>query len=432
MSTPYKTVAFHTLGCKLNYTETSTLAREFNSCGYSQVDFQDPSDVYVINSCSVTENANKKARKIIRQVLKRSPSAKIAIVGCYAQLKPEELAHLPGVSIVVGTEEKFNLAHHIESNHFNSETAIFNTEIAASDTFFPSYSMGQRTRSFLKVQDGCDYTCSFCTIPLARGTSRSATVKQTVSIAEKIATEDIHEVVLTGVNVGDFGICNGETLLDLIRALEKVEGIHRFRISSIEPNLLTDEIIYFMAESEKFLPHFHIPLQSGSNTILKAMRRRYNTDLFAARINTITSILPDAGIGVDVIVGFPGESGIHFQQTFDFLETMDISYLHVFSYSERDHTDAVQISPKVWSETIMERSQILHSLSKKKKNKFYQQNIGSVRETLMENCEENVLSGLTENYIRVQTVGHPEEVNTIIPLQLRHIQGDKITGQRID
>ena len=432
MATPFKTVAFHTLGCKLNYTETSTLARKFNRYGYAQVNFQDQADVYVINSCSVTENADKKVRKTARQVLKRSPSAKIAIVGCYAQLKPEEIALIPGVNFVVGTREKFNLPQHIESNHFDGETVVLKTDITAADTFIPSYSLGHRIRSFLKIQDGCNYTCSFCTIPLARGISRSSTVDQAVAIAEKIANENIREVVLTGINVGDFGIQNGETLLNLIRALDKVKGIERYRISSIEPNLLMDEIIRFMAESGKFLPHFHIPLQSGSNQILKAMRRRYRIDLFAERIKTIKSIFPDAGIGVDVIVGFPGESDNDFQQTYDFLETMDVSYLHVFSYSERNHTDAVNISPKVRSETIMKRSQILHSLSREKKNKFCQQNIGSVRKVLIESCQEGILSGLTENYLRVQTGGMPEEVNTIIPLQVLHINGDEMIVQRIN
>ena len=429
MATPFKTVAFHTLGCKLNYSETSTLARNFIRCGYAQVNFQDTADVYVINSCSVTDTADKKARKTVRQVLQRSPSAKIAIVGCYAQLKPKEIARIPGVNIVVGAKEKFNLPYHIESHHFNGETVILNTAIDVADIFIPSYSLGHRTRSFLKVQDGCNYTCSFCTIPMARGKSRSATVNQTVAIAEKIAAKNVCEVVLTGVNVGDFGIRNGETLFDLICALDKVEGIHRYRISSIEPNLLTDEIIHFMSESRKLLPHFHIPLQSGSDTILKTMRRRYNKDFFAGRINTIKSILPDAGIGVDVIVGFPGESDIHFQQTYDFLETIDASYLHVFSYSERDNTDAVNISPKVRSEIIKERSKILHSLSREKKNKFYQQNVGSVRKVLIENYEEGYLSGLTENYIRVRTTGKSEEVNTIIPLQMKYTQGEEMIGE---
>ena len=431
MATPYKTVAFHTLGCKLNYAETSTLARNFNRYGYVQVNFQDSADIYVINSCSVTDNADKKARKAVRQALKRSPSAKIAIVGCYAQLKPEEIAQIPGVNIVAGTGEKFNLPHYIESNRLNGEVVVLNTEIESADTFIPSYSLGHRTRSFLKIQDGCNYACSFCTIPLARGKSRSATVNQAVAIAEKIAAEGVRELVLTGVNVGDFGILNGETLIDLIRELEKVEGIHRYRISSIEPNLLTNEIICFMAESEKFLPHFHIPLQSGSNKILKAMRRRYQTDLFAERIDTVKSIMPDAGIGVDVIVGFPGESDKDFQQTYNFLETIDVSYLHVFSFSERDHTDAVNISPKVKPETILERSQILQGLSSEKKNKFYKQNVGSVRKVLIESCEKELLSGLTENYIRIHTVGKPEEVNTIIPLQMQYIQGEVMRGTRV-
>jgi len=432
MGSPYKTVAFHTLGCKLNYAETSSLARDFINSGYATVNFQDSADVYVINSCSVTDNADKKTRKTVRQALKRSPSAKVAIIGCYAQLKPEEIAQIPGVTLVVGAEEKFKLSRHIEISEPSGSPTIIKSDIRNVNFFYPSYSMGKRTRSFLKIQDGCNYTCSFCTIPLARGNSRSSTVKQTVSMAEKIAAGDTCEVVLTGVNVGDFGVLNGETLIDLIRALDKVKGINRFRISSIEPNLLTNEIIRFVGESEKFLPHFHIPLQSGSNTILKAMRRRYQINLFAERIHTIKSILPDAGIGVDIIVGFPGESKNHFQQTCDFLETIDVSYLHVFSYSQRDHTDAVNILPKVKPETIMERNQILRSLSRKKNNKFHQLNVGSVREVLIENYEAGFISGLTENYIRVRTEGKLEEVNSIIPLKMRFSHAYEMIGQRID
>ena len=432
MATPYKTVAFHTLGCKLNYTETSTLARHFTKYGYAQVDFQDPADVYVINSCSVTENADKKARKKIRQALKRSPSAKIAIVGCYAQLKPEEIIQIPGVNMVVGTEEKFNLPYHIESNYYNDEAVVINTEIEASDTFIPSYSLGYRTRSFLKVQEGCDYTCSFCTIPLARGKSRSALVSQTVSEAEKISLSGICEIVLTGINVGDFGIQNGETFYDLIQALDKVDGIYRYRISSIEPNLLTDEIIRFISESRKFLPHFHIPLQSGSNIILKYMRRRYQSDLYSDRIATIKSLLPDACIGVDVIVGFPGESDKYFQQTYEFLDNLAVSYFHVFPYSERDNTEAINITPKVSPDTIINRSKIIRRLSNQKKQKFYNNNIGNFQQVLMENCEDGVLSGLSENYIRVKTGGKLEELNTIIPLQLIDIDGDEMLGRRGD
>ena len=308
MGSPYKTVAFQTLGCKLNFAENSTLARDFSSHGYAQVGIDNPADIYVINTCSVTENANKKARKAVRRALRKSPQAKVAVIGCYAQLNPQEIADIPGVSIVAGAEDKFNLIEKMEANEFNGQPIILNSEIDTVTEFNPSYSMGERTRSFLKVQDGCDYTCSFCTIPLARGKSRSADIADTLLQARGIAETEIKEIVLTGVNVGDFGKNHGESFFELIQELDIVEGIERYRISSIEPNLLTDEIINFTAKSEKFLPHFHIPLQSGSDHILKAMRRRYNSELFVRRINKIESIMPDASIGVDVIVGFPRES----------------------------------------------------------------------------------------------------------------------------
>jgi len=370
MGSPYKTVTFQTLGCKLNFAETSTLARDFISLGYAQVGNNDTADFYIINTCSVTDNANKKARKAVRRALRTSPHAKIAVIGCYAQLSPDEIAQIPGVSIVAGAEEKFNLASYIEATNLNDDPKVLNSTIETVEQFIPSYSMGERTRSFLKIQDGCDYNCSFCTIPLARGRSRSSSIAKTLSQAIEIGKTDMREIVLTGVNVGDFGVKRNENLYNLIQELDKIDGIDRYRISSIEPNLLTNEIVDFTARSKKFLPHFHIPLQSGSDKILKAMRRRYKTKLYADRVQKIKAILPDACIGVDVIVGFPGESDNHFQQTCDFLETIDVSYLHVFSYSERNHTDAVNISPKVRSKIIRERSQILHTLSKRKKNNF--------------------------------------------------------------
>ncbi|RMZ50058.1 tRNA (N(6)-L-threonylcarbamoyladenosine(37)-C(2))-methylthiotransferase MtaB [Candidatus Marinimicrobia bacterium PRS2] len=432
MSSPYKTVAFQTLGCKLNFAETSTLARDFSSHGYAQVGIDHPADLYVINTCSVTENANKKARKAVRRALRKSPQAKVAVIGCYAQLNPQEIADIPGVSIVAGAEDKFNLIEKIESEELIGQPVILNSEIDYVTHFHPSYSMGERTRSFLKVQDGCDYTCSFCTIPLARGKSRSADIADTLLQAREIAETGIKEIVLTGVNVGDFGKSHGESFFELIQELDKLEGINRYRISSIEPNLLTDEIINFTAKSEKFLPHFHIPLQSGSDQVLKAMRRRYKSDLFVRRINKIKSIMSDACIGVDVIVGFPGESEENFQETFELLKQLDVSYLHVFSYSQRDNTDAVKIEPKVSPQTIAERSKILHRLSMKKKRQFYENNTGKIRQVLFETYEEGILSGHSENYISVSIKGNEDKVNQIIPVKLVRLEDGEMIGKRLE
>ena len=430
MGSPYKTVAFQTLGCKLNFTETSTLAREFISQGYAQVSNTDSADLYVINTCSVTDNANKKARKAVRRALRNSPHAKIAVIGCYAQLNPNEIAQIPGVSIVVGAEEKFNLVSYIEATNLNDDPTVLNSTIDTVEQFIPSYSMGERTRSILKIQDGCDYNCSFCTIPLARGRSRSSSISKTLSQAIEIGKTDIREIVLTGVNVGDFGVNRNENLYNLIQELDKIDGIDRYRISSIEPNLLTDEIIDFTAMSKKFLPHFHIPLQSGSDKILKAMRRRYNTKLYADRVQKIKAILPDACIGVDVIVGFPGESDNYFQQTYDFLNGLDISYLHVFSYSKRDNTDAIKIKDEIPQNIISERSKMLHRLSIVKKQKFYKNNIESVKQILIENFEDGFLIGYSENYIPVRISGSPNEVNEIIPVKLVQIEDGKMVGER--
>ena len=432
MSSPYKTVAFQTLGCKLNFAETSTLARDFSSHGYAQVGIDHPADLYVINTCSVTENANKKARKAVRRALRKSPQAKVAVIGCYAQLNPQEIADIPGVSIVAGAEDKFNLIEKIESEELIGQPVILNSEIDYVTHFHPSYSMGERTRSFLKVQDGCDYTCSFCTIPLARGKSRSADIADTLLQAREIAETGIKEIVLTGVNVGDFGKSHGESFFELIQELDKVEGIERYRISSIEPNLLTNEIINFTANSEKFLPHFHIPLQSGSDQVLKAMRRRYKSDLFVRRINKIKTIMPDACIGVDVIVGFPGESEENFQETYELLKQLDVSYLHVFSYSQRDNTDAVKIEPKVSQQTIAERSKILHRLSMKKKRQFYENNTGKIRQVLFETYEEGILSGHSENYISVSIKGNEDKVNQIIPVKLVRLEDGEMIGKRLE
>jgi len=430
MGSPYKTVAFQTLGCKLNFTETSTLARDFTSRGYAQVGSNDAADLYVINTCSVTDNANKKARKAVRRALSKSPYAKIAVIGCYAQLNPDEIAQIPGVSIVTGAEEKFNLISQIENNNLNDKPMILNSSIETVEKFIPSYSMGERTRSFLKIQDGCDYNCSYCTIPLARGRSRSSSISKTLSQAIEIGKTDIKEVVLTGVNVGDFGANRNENLYNLIQEMEKIDGINRYRISSIEPNLITDEIINFTAISNKFLPHFHIPLQSGSDAILKAMRRRYNTKLYADRIQKIKSIMPFACIGVDVIVGFPGEIDDHFQQTYDFLDGLDISYLHVFSYSIRKNTESALMNNKVPQDIVSERSKMLHRLSIVKKRNFWENNIESVNEVLIENFEDGFLYGHSENYIPVRILGKRNEVNEIIPVKFIQIEDGTMLGER--
>jgi len=431
LGSPYKKVVFQTLGCKLNFAETSTLVRDFSSHGYAKVGIDNPADIYVINTCSVTENANKKARKAVRRALRNSPQAKVAVIGCYAQLKPKEIADMPGVSIVAGTKDKFNIIEKIESNELREQTIILNSEIDSVVKFNPSYSMGERTRSFLKVQDGCDYTCSFCTIPLARGKSRSANIADTLIQVREIAETEIKEIVLTGVNIGDFGKKYKESFFDFIQELDKVEGIERYRISSIEPNLLSDEIIYFTANSEKFLPHFHIPLQSGSDQILKAMRRRYNSEFFVRRINKIKSIMPDCCIGIDVIVGFPGESEDNFQETYELLNHSDISYLHVFSYSQRDNTDAAKIKPKTSQQTIAERSKILNHLSMKKKRQFYEKNTGKIRRVLFENYEAGTLSGYSNNYVPVFVKGNENEVNQIMPVKLVRLENGKMLGKRL-
>lgn len=432
MGSHYKKVAFHTFGCKLNYAETSSLSRDFIASGYAQVGFQEQADIYIINSCSVTENADKKTHKRVRQILKRSPNAKIVIIGCYAQLQPEKIKQIPGVSLIVGAEEKFNLIEHIELIKDKDFPLVINSNIDKTDTFHPSFSSGDRTRSFLKVQDGCNYTCSFCTIPLARGKSRSGTIAETINVAKKIAKNGTKEIVLTGVNIGDFGIPNGEDFLSLIKELEKIEGIKRYRISSIEPNLLTNEIIYFIKESKKFLPHFHIPLQSGSEDVLKQMRRRYTLETYKDRISKIKSLLPEASIGVDVIVGFPSETKIQFQETVSFLQDIDISYLHVFSYSCRENTDALSILPKVCPQEITRRSQFLHKLSEDKKNNFLQQNINKMSNVLIESYEEGFVSGFSSNYIKVKTKGDSLEVNTIMPLKMICVNENEMIGQRIN
>ena len=373
MSTPTKRVAFHTLGCKLNFSETATISRDFICHGFEKVDYRDEADIYVLNTCSVTENADKEARKLIRQAKRRNPDSSVAVIGCYAQLKPNDIAAITGVDMVLGAQEKFNLLNHLDTIDLNGGTKVIQSEIDHVHKFTPSYSSGERTRSFLKVQDGCDYTCSFCTIPLARGKSRSDSIENTMKVAKEVAQTDTRELVLTGVNIGDFGKGTSETFFDLIQQLDTLDGIDRIRISSIEPNLFTDEIIEFCATSQKFMPHFHVPLQSGSDKILGDMRRRYKRDLYQNRVEKIKSVLPDACIGVDVIVGFPGETNNDFLNTYNFLNELEISYLHVFTYSERPDTDAVEMGEVVSKEKRSERSRMLHILSDKKRRFFHDQ-----------------------------------------------------------
>ena len=413
MSTPTKRVAFHTLGCKLNFSETATISRDFIRHGFEKVDYRDKADIYVLNTCSVTENADKKARKLIRQAKRRNPNSSIAVIGCYAQLKPETIAGIDGVDLVLGAEEKFNLLNHLDTLDLNNGTRVIKSDINHVHTFTSSYSSGERTRSFLKVQDGCDYTCSFCTIPFARGESRSDTIVNTMKVAREVAQTDAREIVLTGVNIGDFGKGTTETFFDLIQELDQLEGISRIRISSIEPNLLTDEIIEFCAASQKFMPHFHVPLQSGSDKILGAMRRRYKRTLYENCVAKIKQCIPDACIGVDVIVGFPGETDDDFFDTYNFLNELDISYLHVFTYSERPNTDALEIGAVVSKGDRAHRSKLLHILSDKKRRFFHEQFIGQERPVLFESVKNGKIMGHTDNYIQVQVNGEIDLINTI-------------------
>jgi threonylcarbamoyladenosine tRNA methylthiotransferase MtaB len=413
MSTPTKRVAFHTLGCKLNFSETATISRDFIRHGFEKVDYRDEADIYVLNTCSVTENADRKARKLIRQAKRRNPNSSIAVIGCYAQLKPETIAEIDGVDLVLGAEEKFNLLNHLDTLDLNNGTRVIKSDINHVHTFTSSYSSGERTRSFLKVQDGCDYTCSFCTIPFARGKSRSDTIANTMKVAQEVAATDAREIVLTGVNIGDFGKGTTETFFDLIQELDQLEGISRIRISSIEPNLLTDEMIEFCAASQKFMPHFHVPLQSGSDKILGAMRRRYKRTLYENSVAKIKQCIPDACIGVDVIVGFPGETDDDFLDTYNFLNELDISYLHVFTYSERPNTDALEIGAVVSKGDRAHRSKMLHILSDKKRRFFHEQFIGQERPVLFESVKNGKIMGHTDNYIQVQVDGEIDLINTI-------------------
>ncbi|GAB5418938.1 MAG: tRNA (N(6)-L-threonylcarbamoyladenosine(37)-C(2))-methylthiotransferase MtaB [Crocinitomicaceae bacterium] len=427
----YKKVAFYTLGCKLNFSETSTIGRAFEEAGYAKVKFDDTPDIFVINTCSVTENADKKCRQLVKKAMKVNPNGFVAIIGCYAQLKPQDIAAIPGVDIVLGANEKFNIVEHIESLdqlEDRNETVIENESIKETRDFVPAFSMGDRTRSFLKIQDGCDYFCTFCTIPLARGKSRNATIAETIVEAKKIAATDIKEVVLTGVNIGDFGQGSDENFFELTKALDTIENIERFRISSIEPNLLSDEIIEFtLNQSKRFVPHFHIPLQSGSDKLLKKMRRKYERSLFADRVSSIKSKNPDTCIGVDVIVGFPGETDADFMETVNFLKDLDISYLHVFTYSERANTTAVKLGEAVPMNIRKERSKQLHLLSHKKKRAFYEKNVGKTKTVLFEQEEnEGTMFGFTENYVKVKIPYDADLANSIQRVHLNEIDRDGI------
>ena len=429
MSTQAKRVAFHTLGCKLNFSETATISRDFLHHGFEKVNYRDKADIYVLNTCSVTENADKEARKFIRQAKQRNPNSSVAVIGCYAQLKPNDIAAIDGVDIVLGAEEKFNLLNHLDSINLNGSTKVIQSEIDHVHKFTPSYSSAERTRSFLKIQDGCDYTCSFCTIPLARGQSRSDTIAKTLKVAKEVAETDTKEIVLTGVNIGDYGKGSNETFFDLIQQLDLLDGIDRIRISSIEPNLLTNEIIEFCASSQKFMPHFHVPLQSGSDKILGAMRRRYKRDLFVNRVTRIKQTMKDACIGVDVIAGFPGETEKDFLDTYNFLNELDISYLHVFTYSERPNTDAFEMSEIVSKEIRRERSKMLHILSDKKRRFFHDQFISKYRPVLFENMKNGKLLGHTDNYIQIQMEGSSALINSIHSVKLVDNHGIVVDGK---
>jgi threonylcarbamoyladenosine tRNA methylthiotransferase MtaB len=423
-----KKVAFYTLGCKLNYSETSSIGRMFTQAGYDTVEFSNTPDVFVINTCSVTENADKKCKKIVKEALKISPNAYVTIVGCYAQLKPQEIAEIPGVDMVLGAAEKFQIIDHITDLTKKPKAVVYNQPVSEANQFVPAYSFGDRTRTFLKVQDGCDYSCTFCTIPLARGASRSDTIANVIEQAKQISASGVKEIVLTGVNLGDFGIRNGQRedkFFDLVKALDEVEGIDRIRISSIEPNLLTDEIIAFVATSKRFVPHFHIPLQSGSDKILGLMRRRYKRDLYVNRVAKIKELMPDCCIGVDVIVGFPGETREDFIDTYNFLNDLNVSYLHVFTYSERENTLAAEMKGAVPGSTRADRSKMLHILSDKKRRAFYETQLGKTDEVLFEgDIKDGFMHGFTRNYVKVKAKYDPILVNELKKVCLTNISPD--------
>lgn len=420
-----KKVAFYTLGCKLNFSETSTISRKFEEKGYRKVDFSDSPDIYIINTCSVTENADKKCKKVVKEARKINSDAYVAIIGCYAQLKPREISEIPGVDAVLGAAEKFRLIELLDGFVKTPETKILASEIKEATAFNNAYSINDRTRTFLKVQDGCNYHCTFCTIPLARGKSRSDSIENILKSAEEIAATDVKEVVLTGVNIGDFGIQEGrreERFLDLVKAIDQVEGLDRIRISSIEPNLLTNETIDYVSQSNRFVPHFHVPLQSGSNKILRKMRRRYLRELYEDRVSKIKTLMPHCCIGVDVIVGFPGETHEDFLETYHFLNELPISYLHVFTYSERANTPAAEMDAVIPIKERQQRSKMLRGLSEKKKRQFYEESLGQTATVLFEDdIEGGMMHGFTENYVRVAAKYDPMLINELKVVTLKSI-----------
>lgn len=422
-----KRIAYKTIGCKLNFAETSTIVRDFEQHGFDVVDFGDKADVYLINTCTVTANADKDCRKSVRQAIRNNPKAYVAMVGCYSQLHKDDAEAIPGVSIILGNEDKYDLFEHYNKSDGNG--IEYHSNVENLDKFHSSYSAGERTRTFLKIQDGCDYECTYCTIPMARGKSRSGRIADTVKNAKMIAESGVKEIVLTGVNTGDFGNGTDETFFDLIKVLEKVDGLERIRISSIEPNLLTNEMIDFIAESNLFVPHFHIPLQSGSNKILADMRRRYQRDLYSDRVEYIKKVIPDCCIGVDVIVGFPTETDKHFQEAYDFIAKLDISYLHVFSYSERENTKAIDFENAVSVEQKKDRSRILHELSDEKRDAFYNKFIGKKRYVLFENFHDGINVGHTDNYIKVEVQDSRDFSNQIHEVSLVENRASHIIGK---
>ena len=439
MNNQTKTVAFHTLGCKLNFSETSTIARNLKDSGYQKVEFTDPANVYVINTCSVTANADKECRTIVKNAMKANPEGFVVIVGCYAQLKPQEIAEMEGVDLVLGAAEKFNIAEYLDDLNKKEETIVHSCEIEEADFYVGSYSIGDRTRAFLKVQDGCDYKCTYCTIPLARGISRSDTVENVIKNANEIAERGIKEIVLTGVNIGDYG--KGEfgnkkhehTFFELVQELDQVEAIERIRISSIEPNLLKNETIDFVSKSNRFVPHFHIPLQSGNDEILKKMKRRYLSNLYLDRVTKIREVMPHACIGVDVIVGFPGETEELFMETYNFINELPISYLHVFTYSERDNTEAIDFEGVVDQGERKRRNKMLRILSEKKRQAFYQSQLGSTLKVLWEHDnKDGKMFGFTENYVKVQTEFNPDFVNQTHLVDLVRINHNGIVEVKIN
>ena len=419
-----KTTAFYTLGCKLNFAETSTISRDLEEDGYAKIDFELGADIYVINTCSVTDQADKKCRNIVRKALKYNPNAFIIVIGCYAQLKPNEISTISGVDLVLGAQEKFNIGKYLENTSKKHKPVLLNEPIKNVKSFYPGYSVGDRTRSFFKVQDGCNYFCSFCTIPIARGKSRSGSISQTIEKAKEIGRSEVKEVVLTGINLGDFGYGTNENFFQLINELDALNGISRYRISSIEPDLLSEEIILFVNSSNKFVPHFHIPLQSGSDNLLKKMRRKYDTELYSSRIKLIKKLMPHACIGVDVIVGFPGESEQEFNKTIDYLKSLPISYLHVFTYSERANTNATKMNEVIPIEIRRKRSKQLRILSLKLKLKFYNDNIGFNGKVLFESKEDDFLIGFTENYLKVKIPFEEKMINTIQDVTIEKISSD--------